>query len=125
MQHEELTGQILKAAFAVSNELGAGFLESVYRNALRVACMESGLQVEAEKPLDVWFRGKLVGGFFADLVIADLVIIELKAARTIAPEHEAQLLNYLKATRKPVGLLLNFGTPKLEYRRYENRFEVK
>ncbi|MFA5263716.1 MAG: GxxExxY protein [Opitutaceae bacterium] len=122
MQYEELTGKILAVAFEVSNELGAGFLESIYENALMHCLLEDGFAAENQKPLEVWFRKKLVGEFYADIVVNNDVILELKAVKKLAPEHEAQLLNYLKATGKPVGILLNFGQSRLEYRRYENRF---
>jgi GxxExxY protein len=122
VKHQELTGKILEAAFAVANELGAGFLESVYQNALCVALLDSGLSTMPQAPLEVRFRAQIVGQYFADILVNDLVVLELKAVKALAPEHEAQILNYLKATGKPVGLLLNFGTPRLEYRRYENRF---
>ena len=122
MVHSDLTREILDAAFDVSNELGAGFLESVYEKALLVCLGEKGLRAENQKPLDVRFRSHVVGSFFADIVVEGCVILELKAAKDLAPDHEAQLLNYLNATGLPVGLLLNFGNPKLQYRRFENRF---
>ena len=119
---EALTGQILEAAFEVSNDLGVGFLESVYEGALFLALKAKGLDVERQVPIQVYFRGELVGQFYADLVVADKVVIELKAVRVLVPEHNAQILNYLKATGKPVALLLNFGSPKLEFRRFDHRF---
>jgi len=122
MEYAECTEQVLSCAFEVSNELGIGFLESVYEKALFIALQEKGLKVEQQVGLQIEFRGKLVGQFFIDLLVEDLLIIELKAAKAIAPEHEMQLLNYLRGSTKPVGLILNFGTPKLEYRRYNNRF---
>jgi GxxExxY protein len=115
--YEELTKQILQVCFEVSNELGAGFLESVYQNALQIALRQKGLKVEAQKPIAVMFRGENVGQFFADLLVDDKVIVELKAVRSILPEHQAQVINYLKATGIEVGLLVNFGVPKLEYHR--------
>jgi len=122
MEYAECTEQVLSCAFEVSNELGIGFLESVYEKALFIALQEKGLKVEQQVGLQIEFRGKPVGQFFIDLLVEDLLIIELKAAKAIAPEHEMQLLNYLRGSTKPVGLILNFGTPKLEYRRYNNRF---
>ena len=101
----------------MSNELGAGFLESVYQNALLLALRQKGLKVEAQKPIEVLFRGENVGHFFADLLVEDKVIVELKAVKAILPEHKAQVINYLKATGIEVGLLVNFGMPKLEYHR--------
>jgi GxxExxY protein len=119
---EELTRRILEAAFEVSNELGIGFLESVYEGALFLALKAKGLEVERQVPIQVRFRGEAVGQFYADLVVAGKVIVELKAVKALAPEHNAQVLNYLKATGNPVALLLNFGTSKLEFRRFEPRF---
>ncbi len=115
--HSEVTGRILEAAFEVINELGAGFLESVYENAMILALRAKGLRVESQAPLAVRFRGELVGQFYADLLIESRVIVELKAVKSLLPEHLAQVVNYLKATKMEVGLLLNFGSPKLEYRR--------
>lgn len=115
--YEELTGKILAASFDVMNELGAGFLESVYEKALAIALCERGMSIKVQHPLMVSFREKSVGEFWADMLVEDKVLIELKAVKTLMPEHQAQLINYLKATRIPVGLLINFGNPKLEYRR--------
>lgn len=109
MVHSDLTEKIIRAYYRVYNELGYGFLERVYENALAIALQEEGLEITQQAPISVYFAGKVVGEYFADLLVANLVIVELKAAKAIAPEHEAQLLNYLKATKKPVGLLLNFG----------------
>ncbi|MDE3245174.1 MAG: GxxExxY protein [Acidobacteriota bacterium] len=119
---EPLTSQILESAFEVSNELGVGFLESVYEGALFIALSAKNLRVERQVPIKVYFRNQLVGQFIADLLIEGQIIVELKAVKTLAPEHSAQTLNYLKATQKPVAMLINFGSPKLEYRRFDNRF---
>ena len=119
---DHLTGEILEAAFEVSNELGIGFVESVYEGALFIALRARGLKVERQAAIKVSFRGELVGHFYADLLVEGSVILELKAVRALAPEHQAQVLNYLRATGKPVGMLLNFGVPKLEYRRFDNKF---
>ncbi|MBX7256324.1 MAG: GxxExxY protein [Candidatus Hydrogenedentes bacterium] len=115
--YEELTGEILAACFEVSNELGPGFVESVYEKALCIALAERGIPFVAQAPIDVYFKGQSVGEFFADILVDNKVILELKAVKELAPEHQAQLINYLKATRKEVGLLINFGKPKLEYKR--------
>lgn len=122
MLHEELTEKILKACFEVSNELGCGFLESVYQKALLIALVQSGLKAEAQTPLTVMFREQPVGDFLPDIIVEDSILLELKAVKTLAPEHLAQVMNYLKATGIEVGFLINFGTPKLEYRRFGNRF---
>jgi len=124
MEYKELTSTILSACFEVSNELGCGFLESVYEKALVLVLREKGLRVESQVPLQVKFRGCIVGEFYPDIVVEDNVLLELKAVKKIAPEHIAQVLNYLKATEKPVGMLVNFGNAKVEYRRFNNRFEV-
>ncbi len=120
---EPLTSRILEAAFEVSNELGAGFLESVYEGAMWIALQERQLRVERQNPIKVQFHGKTVGHFVADLLVEGVVLLELKAVKTLLPEHQAQTLNYLKATGIPVALLINFGNPKLEFRRFDNRFE--
>ena len=117
MLHEELTEKILAACFEVANELGAGFLESVYEKALVIVLQETGLEVKAQVPVPVMFRGRTVGDFVADVMVAKKVMVELKAAKALLPEHQAQLINYLNATGIKVGLLVNFGNPRLEYKR--------
>jgi len=120
MKHEKLTREIFGACFEVINELGAGFVESVYENALIIALREKGLHAEKQRPLKVEFRGQVVGEFFADVLVEDEVIVELKAVKALLPEHQAQVINYLKATGKDVGLIVNFGSAKLEYKRLHN-----
>ena len=122
MLYEELTGTILKCCFEVSKELGIGFIESVYEKALIVALEQKGLKVESQVMLKVKFRGIVVGEFRADLLVENKILIELKAVGNFVNEHFAQILNYLKATEIEVGLIVNFGNPKLEYRRFNNRF---
>jgi GxxExxY protein len=117
MLHEELTKTINRCAFEVIKELGAGFLESVYHNALRLALEQRGLSVTSQHPIAVHFRGQCVGTFYADLFVADAVIVEIKAVKALATEHQAQVINDLKATCFEVGLLLNFGNSKLEFKR--------
>ena len=109
LKHKELTEVILKTFYDVYNELGYGFLERVYQNAMFLALQEAGLKVEAQRRIKVYFRGKVVGDYFADIIVNDCVILELKAAVCLLDEHELQLINYLKATDIEVGLLLNFG----------------
>ena len=116
--YEELTGKILEACFEVINELGSGFLESVYQRALALALQQKGLEVKAQFPVSVSFRGQSVGQFLADLLVEEKVIVELKAVTALTGEHQAQVINYLKASGIEVGLLVNFGRPKLEYRRF-------
>ena len=115
MKHEELTAKILECCFEVSNELGAGFLESVYEKALVVALSQKGLKVESQVALKVKFRNVVVGDFFADLIVEGTVLVELKAVTRTLSEHKAQVINYLNATGIEVGLLVNFGNPRLEY----------
>jgi GxxExxY protein len=108
-KHQELTEVIIGAFYEVYNELGYGFLESVYQEAMLIVLREKGMTVEAQRPLPVWFRGGKIGDFRPDLIVGNLVVAELKAARALEPFHEAQLLNYLRASDIEVGLLLNFG----------------
>jgi GxxExxY protein len=114
---DELTGRIIGAAFEVSRTLGHGFLEAVYRNALVEELTANGLAVTKERPFPVHYRGKQIGVYLADIVVENTVIAELKAVQMLIPTHAAQVLNYLRASRLPVGLLLNFGKPRLEFRR--------
>lgn len=107
--HGKITADIAGAFYRVYNELGRGFLESVYRRAMTIELAERGLVVRAEAPLVVRFRGSVVGAFRADLLVEEAVIVEVKACRAPAPEHEPQVLNYLRASGLEVGLLLNFG----------------
>ena len=120
-KHSEITKQILDGFYQVYNKLGYGFLEKVYENALRIELTKLGLAVVQQKPIQVWYEQEIVGEYFSDLVVNDLVIIELKAMAALSNEHEAQLLNYLKATPYEVGLLLNFGPKPQQVRKsYEN-----
>ncbi|MEO5374335.1 MAG: GxxExxY protein [Alphaproteobacteria bacterium] len=114
---DDLTGRIIGAAFTVSNTLGHGFLESVYKNALVEELLNGGMRVAKEKAFRITYREKDVGLYVADLVVEDAVIIELKAIDALSSAHRAQLLNYLSASGLPVGLLMNFGRPRLEVRR--------
>lgn len=114
---EDLTEKVIGVCFEVSNELGAGFLESVYQKSLVIALKQNGCAVEEQVPMKVKFRGQTVGDFYADLIIDGQLLLELKAVKAISPEHEAQLINYLKATGLKVGLIINFGRTKLEWKR--------
>ena len=109
MIQRELTDKILKAFYRVYNTLGYGFLEKVYENAMLLELRSMGLRCERQRPIEVFYKEHQVGKYFADLIVEDCVIIELKAAEGIVEEHEFQLINYLKATEIEVGLLLNFG----------------
>lgn len=116
LMHEELTSRILRVFYDVYNELGFGYLESIYEKAMEIALQEAGLRVQRQVPVPVSFRGRVIGEFVADLLVEGMVLLELKAARAIDPAHESQLLNYLRATPIEIGLLLNFG-PKPQVRR--------
>ncbi len=115
--HGEVTEQVIGAAFEVWKILGYGFLEKVYENALVVELKLRGVTVDQQHDIDVYYKGVLVGQYTADLFAEDKVIVELKAEKEYDPKHEAQLLNYLKATETHVGLLLNFGRNKCEFKR--------
>ncbi len=121
-KYKNITDIILKSFYEVYNELGDGFLESVYENALDIVLSGYGLRIEREKNISVFFRDNVIGVFKTDLIVNEKVILELKAVRTLDPAHEAQLINYLKATNIEVAMLLNFGR-KPEFKRfaYDNR----
>jgi GxxExxY protein len=114
--HKNITDKIIKCFYEVYNILGYGFLEKVYESSLYNELISCGLPCERQKKIDVFYKGKLVGEYYADIIAEEKVIIELKAAEAICEEHEFQLINYLKATNIEVGLLLNFGK-KPEIRR--------
>ena len=117
MEHEELTKQIIGCAMTVHRTLGPGFLESVYQNALAHELRKSGLCVECEKKISVVYDGIVVGDFSADMLVGGTVLIENKAVQALALAHEVQLVNYLTATRIDVGLLLNFGSIRMKFKR--------
>lgn len=121
-KHEEITRKILHAFYKiVYPSLGYGFLEKVYENALVLALEDMGIKVQQQARIEVYFQGRVIGEYYADLLVEDAVIVELKAANQIAPEHEAQLLNYLRATPYEVGLILNFGpSPNVKRKAYDN-----
>ncbi len=121
--HEELTRAIIGCAFRVQNTLGCGFLEKVYENALAFELEQKNLKVQRQVPLRVHYEGVLVGEYVADIVVGRAVLVEIKAVEKNAGIHEAQVLNYLKATGLTVGLLLNFGRPRLHYRRLTLRHD--
>ncbi len=120
-KHAEVTEKIIQAFFKVYNTLGYGFAEKVYQNALVMELLVLGLRVESPTQILVYYAGQVIGEYFADLVVNGVVIVELKAVQHLLEEHEAQLLNYLKATPIEVGLLLNFG-PRADFKRkvYDN-----
>ena len=117
MQHKELTEKIIAAAYHVYNKMGFGFLESVYEKCLLIEFRKGGFETESQKPIIVEYENEVVGEFKADVLVEDTVILELKSVRQITQAHEVQLVNYLVATGKPVGLILNFGEQKVEVKR--------
>ena len=109
MKHKELTAKIIECAYKVHNTLGFGFLETVYQNSFLIELIKVGLRSEKEKKIQVYYDNQLVGDYMADIIVEDKVILELKSVKDLHPAHEAQLINYLKATGLEVGLLINFG----------------
>ena len=107
--HKEITSEIINAFYKVYNTLGYGFLEKVYENGLALELEKRGIKVEKQVPIQVYYENKIVGKYFADLLVTDAVVVKLKAAEQLIAAHETQLINYLKATEIEVGLLLNFG----------------
>jgi GxxExxY protein len=114
--HKDITDKIIKSFYTVYNELGYGFLEKVYENAMFLELISTGLYCEKQKQIKVFYNGQIVGEYFSDIIVNSSVIVELKAADALCEEHEFQLINYLKATEIEVGLLLNFGK-KPEFKR--------
>jgi len=114
--HKDLTSKIINCFYTVYNSLGFGFLEKVYENSLMIELAKNGISAVKQKPIKVYYDEHLVGDYYADIVAEDIVIIEVKAVELLIEEHELQLINYLKATDKEIGLLLNFGK-KPEFKR--------
>lgn len=124
MLHEDITEKIIGSFYKVYNTLGYGFLEKVYENAMAIELRKSGLKVVQQENIKVFYESTEVGDYYADLLVDDLVIVELKAAKSICEEHEAQLVNYLKATTIEVGLLLNFGKePEFKRKIFQNHLK--
>lgn len=125
--YSDISENILACCFDLVKELGSGFLENIYKNALFIAIKQKGLNVTTEKTFEVIFRDHKIGKYIADLIIENLIIVELKCCKSLLPEHQAQLINYLKASGLPVGLLINFGNQKLEYKRlyHPDKFDSK
>ncbi|AFY31518.1 GxxExxY protein [Calothrix sp. PCC 7507] len=122
LELNQLTEMIIGCAFKVGNTLGVGFLERVYENALVHELGKTGLRVEQQKPLQVWYDGIVVGNYQADLLVEEAVIVELKAVTALDSRHFAQCMNYLKATGLTLGLVINFGNPKVEVKRVVRNF---
>lgn len=116
MKHKSLTGQIIDSFYKVYNKLGYGFLEKVYENALQIELHQRNFQCYSQHPIKVYYDEKVIGEYFADLIVEEIVIVELKSSKNLSEADEYQLINYLKATNIEVGLLLNFGK-KPQFRR--------
>ena len=114
--HKEISEKIIKCYYKVYNTLGYGFLERVYEKALAIELSKAGFEVKCQFPINVFYNNEIVGEYYADLLVNDIIILELKAASTISEEHECQLVNYLKATNIELGLLMNFGK-EADYKR--------
>ena len=112
-----MTEKIIGCAYCVYNKMGFGFLESVYEKCMLIELRKAGLNAESQKPITVYYEEEIVGEFVADIIVNDTIILELKSVRQIINVHEVQLVNYLVATRKPVGLILNFGESKVDVKR--------
>jgi len=117
MEYEEITRKIIGSAYQVFNQLGFGFLESVYKKALLIELNKNNLKVEEEKPLDVYYDNQVVGNFYVDVLVEDKIIVELKSVQNLAKEHEVQLVNYLKGLQKEIGLLINFDPSGVKVKR--------
>jgi GxxExxY protein len=123
LPYSELTGKILNCCFEVMKELGPGFVESIYKNALLIAMRQKGLKVEVERSYEVIFRDVCIGRYRTDLVVEETVIVELKCCESLGREQQAQLFNYLKVSKLPIGLLVNFRRGKLEWKRLQSNEE--
>jgi GxxExxY protein len=117
MEYEEITHKIIGAAYQVFNQLGFGFLESVYQKAMVIELAKNELIVESEKQLKVFYGGQVVGDFYIDLFVENTVVVELKSVQNLVKEHEVQLVNYLNGLKKEIGLLINFGSSGVEVKR--------
>jgi len=117
LKHRKLSRKIIRSFYDVYNELGTGFLELVYENSFYILLNKTGLDVEQQVPITVYFKGHEVGKYVADLIVEGKILIELKSVSSLLPQHEAQILNYLKATDINIGLLMNFGDEP-EFKRY-------
>jgi len=122
MDHADLTEKVIGCAYRVYNTLGSGFLESVYEKSLAIELQKAGVAIESQKTVKVYYDEKIVGSFVADLIVDEKIIVELKAVRNLVVTHEVQLVNYLTATKIPIGLLINFGETKVEVKRKFSRF---
>ena len=117
MEYKDLTEKIIGCAYRVYNKMGFGYLESVYEKCMLIELRKAGFNIESQKPIRIQYEGEVVGDFIADILVNDTVILELKSVRKLVEAHEVQLVNYLVATGKPVGLLINFGETKVAVKR--------
>ena len=117
MEYRKLTEKIIGCAYRIYNTMGFGFLESVYEKCMLIELRKEGLNAESQKPITVTYDNEIVGEFIADIIVEDTIILELKSVKRIVKAHEVQLVNYLVATGKPIGLILNFGEWKVEIKR--------
>jgi len=125
LKHKELTDKIIGAFYKVYNTLGYGFLEKVYLNSMMIEFKKAGIQAFSQQPITILYENEIVGEYYPDIIIEKKVILELKAAQCLSPEHEAQLLNYLKAATMEVGLLLNFGPrPEIKRKVFDNSRKI-
>lgn len=124
LPYAQLTSDILASCFEVMKELGPGFAENVYKNALLIVMKQRGLQVESEKRFEVIFRAQVIGRYVADLIVNNTVIVELKCCEHLAPEHQAQVFNYLTVAQLPIGLLVNFKRRQLEWKRLQKNEDI-
>jgi GxxExxY protein len=124
MEHEELTQKIIAAAYKVYKQLGFGFLESVYKKSMLIELVKAELTAEMEKPLKVFYENQVVGDFFVDVFVENAVVVELKSVQHLAKEHEVQLVNYLKALHRDIGLLINFGPAGVEVKRKYRKHKI-
>lgn len=122
LELDSITEKIIGCAYAVSKKLGAGFLEKVYENALGIELLKTGLECRQQHAIQVVYDGQVIGDFVADILVSKEVIVELKAVKALDQIHQAQCMNYLRATGLPVCLLINFGNPKVEIKRIVNNF---
>ena len=123
MEYEDITRKIIGSAYQVFNQLGFGFLESVYKKAMILELGKNNLKVEEEKPLEVYYDDKVVGNFYVDLFVEDEIVVELKSVQNITKEHEVQVVNYLKGVKRDIGLLINFGPSGVNVKRKYREFE--
>ncbi len=122
LKHKDITEKVIKVFYEVYNILGYGFLEKVYENAMMIELKEAGIPVVSQSKINVIFKGEIIGEYFTDILVDNKVIVEIKASKSLNVDHEAQLLNYLKATEIEVGLLLNFGPrPEVKRKAFDNK----